>query len=42
MFELFNDQAVAAIMTAQQQASQFSQHYVGTELILVGLITQDQ
>ena len=41
MFELFNDQAVAAIMTAQQQASQFSQHYVGTELILVGIINQE-
>ncbi len=40
MFELFNDKAVSAIMIAQQQASRLRQHYVGTELILVGVIAQ--
>ncbi|MFG6104793.1 ATP-dependent Clp protease ATP-binding subunit [Leptothoe sp. EHU-05/26/07-4] len=40
MFELFNDKAISAIMIAQQQASRLRQHYVGTELILVGVIAQ--
>ena len=40
MFELFNEKAAAAIMIAQQQASQLNQRYVGTELILVGVIAQ--
>ncbi len=40
MFELFNDKAISAIMIAQQQASRLRQHYVGTELILGGLIAQ--
>ncbi|WP_031294189.1 ATP-dependent Clp protease ATP-binding subunit [Leptolyngbya sp. Heron Island J] len=40
MFELFNDTAVSAIMIAQQQASLLSQSYVGTELILIGIVAQ--
>lgn len=40
MFDLFTDQAISAIMIAQQQASQLSQPRVGTELILVGIIAQ--
>ncbi len=40
MFDLFNDQAISAIMIAQQQASQLSQPRVGSELILVGIIAQ--
>ncbi|EKV01734.1 ATPase with chaperone activity, ATP-binding subunit [Leptolyngbya sp. PCC 7375] len=40
MFELFNDKAISAIMIAQQQASRLRQHYVGTELILVGVMAQ--
>ncbi|NEQ52880.1 MAG: ATP-dependent Clp protease ATP-binding subunit [Leptolyngbya sp. SIO3F4] len=40
MFDLFNDKAVAAIMIAQQQASRLNQNYVGTELILIGVIAQ--
>ena len=40
MFDFFNDKAVAAIMLAQQQASRLNQTYVGTELILLGIIAQ--
>lgn len=40
MFEFFNEKAIAAIMIAQQQASQLRQSYVGTELILVGVIAE--
>lgn len=40
MFEFFNDKAISAIMMAQQQATRLGQQYVGTELILVGVIAQ--
>ncbi|MEM8613716.1 MAG: Clp protease N-terminal domain-containing protein, partial [Cyanobacteria bacterium P01_H01_bin.105] len=40
MFERFNDKATSALMIAQQQASQLGQRYVGTELILIGVIAQ--
>ncbi|ESA37765.1 atp-dependent clp protease atp-binding protein [Leptolyngbya sp. Heron Island J] len=40
MLEHFNDKAMAAIMTAQQEASQLNQQYVGPELILVGATVQ--
>ncbi len=38
MFETFNDKAVSAIRIAQQQASRLQQKYVGTELLLLGVI----
>lgn len=40
MFDTFNDKAIAAIMLAQQEASRLNQTYVGTELILVGIVAQ--
>ncbi|MBT9316733.1 ATP-dependent Clp protease ATP-binding subunit [Leptothoe spongobia] len=40
MFDLFNDQAIATIMIAQQEASRLNQQYVGTELLVVGIIAQ--
>ncbi|MEM9804964.1 MAG: ATP-dependent Clp protease ATP-binding subunit [Cyanobacteria bacterium P01_D01_bin.56] len=40
MFDLFNEKAVAAIMIAQQQASRLQQKYVGTELLLLGVLAQ--
>ncbi|MCM1982068.1 ATP-dependent Clp protease ATP-binding subunit [Lyngbya confervoides] len=42
MFERFNDQAIAAIMIAQQEARQLGQTMVGTELMLVGAIAQGE
>ncbi|MGK7891232.1 MAG: ATP-dependent Clp protease ATP-binding subunit, partial [Leptolyngbyaceae cyanobacterium] len=41
MFERFNQQAIATIMAAQTSARMLKQRYVGSELILVGLMTQD-
>ena len=38
MFELFNDEAIAVIMQAQQEANRLNQQQVGTELILVGIL----
>ena len=38
MFELFNDEAIAAIVQAQQEANRLNQQQVGTELILVGIL----
>jgi ATP-dependent Clp protease ATP-binding subunit ClpC len=40
MFEQFNEKAVVAIRIAQQEAFNLGQAYVGTELLLVGLIAQ--
>ncbi|NEQ97041.1 MAG: ATP-dependent Clp protease ATP-binding subunit [Cyanothece sp. SIO2G6] len=42
MFERFNQQAIATIMAAQTSARTLKQRYVGSELILVGLMTQDE
>ncbi|MEB3233775.1 MAG: ATP-dependent Clp protease ATP-binding subunit [Leptolyngbyaceae bacterium] len=41
MFERFNQQAIATIMAAQTSARMLKQRYVGSELILMGLLTQD-
>lgn len=38
MFERFTDKAVAVIMYAQQEARRLGQAYVGSELLLIGLI----
>ncbi|MEM6451429.1 MAG: ATP-dependent Clp protease ATP-binding subunit [Cyanobacteria bacterium P01_D01_bin.105] len=38
MFELFNDEAIAAIIQAQQEANRLNQQQVDTELILVGVL----
>ena len=40
MFEHFNQQAIATIMMAQNEARMLKQRYVGSELILVGLMAQ--
>lgn len=40
MFELFNDRAISAVMIAQQEARRLGQKYVGTELLLLGVIAQ--
>ncbi|MEA5464775.1 ATP-dependent Clp protease ATP-binding subunit [Leptothoe sp. PORK10 BA2] len=40
MFDIFNDKAISGIMIAQQQANQLNQYYVGTELILLGMLAQ--
>ncbi|GAB4366675.1 MAG: ATP-dependent Clp protease ATP-binding subunit [Elainellaceae cyanobacterium] len=41
MFERFTDKAVAVIMYAQQEARRLGQSYVGSELLLIGLIGED-
>jgi ATP-dependent Clp protease ATP-binding subunit ClpC len=38
MFKFFNDQAIQAIMIAQQEARQLGHRQVGTELLLIGTI----
>ncbi|MEM9217499.1 MAG: ATP-dependent Clp protease ATP-binding subunit [Cyanobacteria bacterium P01_F01_bin.150] len=42
MFERFNQQAIATIMMAQNEARTLKQSYVGSELILVGLMAQGE
>lgn len=41
MFERFNEKAIVTIRIAQQEAFNLGQAYVGTELLLVGLMVQD-
>ncbi|MEL7316535.1 MAG: ATP-dependent Clp protease ATP-binding subunit, partial [Cyanobacteria bacterium J06559_3] len=40
MFQRFNDEAIAAIMIAQQEARQLGQKQVGVELLLLGVVAQ--
>ncbi|NET47568.1 MAG: ATP-dependent Clp protease ATP-binding subunit [Merismopedia sp. SIO2A8] len=40
MFEHFSREAIATIMAAQNEARMLKQRYVGSELILLGLMTQ--
>lgn len=41
MFETFNNQAVKAVMLAQEEARRMGQNLVGTEQVLLGLIAEE-
>jgi len=41
LFERFNEKALKAIMGAQQQARKLGQNFVSSEMILVGIVTQE-
>ncbi len=41
MFELFDDQAIKAIMLAKEESRLLGHNFVGTEQILLGLIAQN-
>jgi ATP-dependent Clp protease ATP-binding subunit ClpC len=40
MFEYFSDKAIKAVMLAQEEARRLGHNFVGTEQILVGLMSE--
>mmetsp|Transcript_31554 Transcript_31554/g.75269 ORF Transcript_31554/g.75269 Transcript_31554/m.75269 type:complete len:1015 (-) Transcript_31554:73-3117(-) len=38
MFERFNEKAIKAVMTAQEESRRLGHNYVGTEMLLVGVV----
>ncbi|MEM7773493.1 MAG: Clp protease N-terminal domain-containing protein, partial [Cyanobacteria bacterium P01_A01_bin.37] len=40
MFEYFNDKSIAVVMSAQQEARRLGHSFVGTEQILLGLLSE--
>lgn len=41
MFERFNEKAIKAVMLAQEESRRLSHNYVGTEMLLVGVINEN-
>ena len=42
MFSRFTEKAIQAIMVAQEEAKRFNHSYVGTEHILLGIISDKE
>ena len=40
MFELFNEEAIKAIMIAQEEGKRYNQKFLGTELLLLGIFIE--
>ncbi len=40
MFDRFTDKAIAVVMAAQEESRRLGQHFVGTEQVLLGLLTE--
>jgi len=41
MFERFNEKAIKAVMLAQEESRRLSHNYVGTEMLLVGVVAEN-
>merc|ERR1719469_1323690 len=40
MFERFNEKAIKAVMMAQEESRRLGHNYVGTEMLLVGVVAE--
>jgi len=41
MFERFNEKAIKAVMMAQEESRRLGHNYVGTEMLLVGVLAEN-